>query len=322
MKRLIALCLMSCALLDAPAAPAPFVPKPIPRLLAIPQPYDQISFQREGQEIARYHYGTNLNRPFLFPLIGPAGAPLTRMGHPRDPVGHSHHNSAWIAHHDVNGVTFWGDRGTNAGRIVHQRLEPLLDDAGDVASVTAHNAWMDRSNRPLLLERRQMVVTLLPRKEYLVVLDLEFTVPKGRGAVTFGATPFGLAAVRMAKSIGVRDGGGRIRNSEGGVDEKGVFWKSAKWVDYSGVSTGSTVEGITLMDHPMNPRHPSAFHVRDDGWMGACLSHGGPVAVEPGRGLRVRYGLYVHAGLPEPAAIETRWNEFTTLSLPEPLKRD
>jgi hypothetical protein len=304
--------------LSSGAAPAPLTPRPIPRLLLVPQPYDQISFQRDGQEIARYHYGTNLPRPFLFPLIGPSGAVLTRLGHPHDPVGHSHHNSAWIAHHDVNGVTFWSDRGTNHGRIVHQRLEPLLDDAGEVASLAAHNAWLDRSNRVLLLERRQIVVSLLPQGEYWVVLDLEFSVPKGRGPVTFGQTSFGLAAVRMAKSLGVRDGGGRIRNSAGGVNEKEVFWQPARWVDYSGASTGSTIEGITLMDHPQNPQHPSPFHVRDDGWMGACLSQGGPVRVEENRPLRVRYGLYVHRGLPEPQALEARWVEFARLVLLAP----
>ena len=29
------------------------------------------------------------------------------MGHPHDPVGHSHHNSVWIAHESVNGESFW-----------------------------------------------------------------------------------------------------------------------------------------------------------------------------------------------------------------------
>ena len=54
---------------------------------------------------------------------------------------------------------------------------------------------------------------------------------------TFGKTPFGLVGVRMAKPIGIHDGGGTIRNSEGNVDEQGdngCFWKRARWCDYSG----------------------------------------------------------------------------------------
>jgi hypothetical protein len=64
------------------------------------------------------------------------------------------------------------------------------------------------------------------------------------GAVTLGQTPFGLLGVRMAKSIGVADGGGRILNSEGGVNEVGCFRKAARWVDYSGPVTADVDEGI------------------------------------------------------------------------------
>ena len=55
-----------------------------PHAQAVPQPYDQISFQRDGEEIARYHFGPDLRRPFIFPANGPSGISLTRMGHPTD----------------------------------------------------------------------------------------------------------------------------------------------------------------------------------------------------------------------------------------------
>ena len=43
---------------------------------------------------------------------------------------------------------------------------------------------------------------------------------------------------------GVHDGGGTIRNSEGGVNEAGVFWKPARWCDYSGrIQTGAERRG-------------------------------------------------------------------------------
>ena len=37
------------------------------------------------------------------------------------------------------------------------------------------------------------------------------------------------------------------------------------------------------MDHPGNPNHPSAFHVREDGWMGASLTFKAPITIEPGK---------------------------------------
>src|SRR5436305_647127 len=85
--------------------------KAVPVMQAIPLPHKEVSFQRDGVEIARYVFGHDLNRPFVFPVIGPSGRSLTRMGHPHDPETHSHHNSVWISHRDINGFNFWEDRG-------------------------------------------------------------------------------------------------------------------------------------------------------------------------------------------------------------------
>jgi hypothetical protein len=291
----------------AAASDAHGQPKPAPRMQAVPQPYDQIAFQRDGAEIARYHFGGALKRPFVYPLIGPSGRSLTRMGHPHDPVSHSHHNSVWISHNDVNGVSFWADAGKSLGRIVQQKIEKLTD-ADNEASVTALNAWIDdTSKKALLTERRKTTVQLLEKGEWLLILDLHF---EAKETVTLGRSQFGMVGVRMAKSIGVNDGNGTIRNSEGKVNEKEVFWRAAKWVDYSGAIMGRTVEGITLFDHPSNPNHPSVFHVRNDGWMGASLTFDGPRKIEPGQPLRLRYGLYVHAGQPSVEALERRWSGF------------
>src|SRR5688500_2201321 len=113
-------------------------PKPVPLMQAVPQPYGQVSLQRDGKEIARYHFGPGLRRPFVFPVVGPAGRSLTRMGHPHDPESHSHHNSVWVSHNDVDGVSFWDDRAR--GRIVHRRVEKF-DDRDDAASVTTVSEW-------------------------------------------------------------------------------------------------------------------------------------------------------------------------------------
>lgn len=287
-------------------------PGAFPRLQVVPLPYDQAAIEDRGQPLTVYHFGAALHRPFLFPIHGPSGRRLTRMGHPHDPVGHSHHNSLWVSHHDVDGVDYWSDRG--GGKIRHQRILQYRDGA-DEASILTQNHWVDAQGRVQLHETRRMAVRPLADGQWLLVLDLQLVPPAGQ--VTLGKTPFGLVGLRMAKTIGVRDGGGLIRNSAGGHNEKGVFWKPAAWVDYSGHILPDRQEGITLLDHPDNPNHPTVFHVRDDGWLGPSLTFAGPRTITAEEPLRLRYGFYIHAGVPAPEDLQKQWRAFAQLPLEE-----
>lgn len=303
--------------------------KPVPVMQVLPLPHDQASFTRNGKEISRYHFAKTLNRPFLYPIIGPSGRSLTRMGHPHDPTSHSHHNSVWLSHHVVEGVSFWTDRGD--GIIEHQRVIKYDDGDGE-ASILALIHWnatgkgKDADGKPhaartLLVERRKMTVRPLPKGESLILIDVQFHPGPGLKQVTINENPFGLIGVRMAKTLGIHDGGGLIRNSEGNVNEKGddgCFRKPAKWCDYSGRITNDAIEGITLMDHPSNVSHPTPFHVRGDGWMGACLSLAGERKVTTDKPMRLRYGLYIHNGAPESKKLEAKWQAFAKEKL-EPL---
>lgn len=274
----------------------------------IPMPYHQASFQRDGAEIARYHFGPSLHRPFIFPVIGPSGRSLTRMGHPHDPESHSHHNSVWISHHDVGGTDFWSDGGK--GKVRHKRIIKFEDGAKS-SSILTENQWVTNKGIVLLHEIRRVTTMTLDDSEWLMIIDMEFKA--NNSPVTLGKTPFGMIGVRMAKTIGVNDGGGTIRNSEGAVNEKDVFWKRARWVDYSGPIASGKLEGITLFDHPDNPNFPTYFHVRNDGWMGASLTHDGPRTIQPDKPLRLRYGLYIHNDRKATDVIQVKWKQFTKI---------
>jgi hypothetical protein len=289
--------------------------KPVPRMQVLPLPEDQASVACDGREIARYYFGKDLYRPFLYPIIGPSGRSLTRMGHPRDPNTHSHHNSVWISHHDVNGVGFWNDAKTSEGRIVHQKVI-RYEDTNDEALIEVQNAWIDGAGRgkTLLEEQRAMRFRPQERGQWLLILDVTFSAAKQ--PVTLGKTNFGFTGVRMAKTIDVHDGGGMIRNSEGAVNERQVHEKPARWVDYSGPITPTAQEGITLLDHPQNENHPTVFHVRDDGWMGAAFNFSAPRTIEPGQPLKLRYGLWVHSGIPTAATIDEQFAAFAKIGDP------
>ena len=112
-------------------------------------------------------------------------------------------------------------------------------------------------------------------------------------------------------------GGGKLTSSEGQKGEANIFGKRSRWVDYSGpvavgrASTRKTViEGITYFDHPDNPRYPTCWHVREDGWMEAsfCMREGFVVArVQP---LTLRYLLSAHSGSYNGASAEAEHAAF------------
>jgi hypothetical protein len=311
--------LLSVAMSAAAEADAPkTVSKPVPAMQVVPLPHDEASFQYLGRELTRYHFSSTQQRPFCYPMQGSDGRSLTRMGHPHDPITHSHHNSVWISHQNVAGVDFWADHadhGQAIGRIVPQRVEQY-EDGDRSAWLLCVNAWQTGDGKTLLLERRRIEVDAAGEDNWLMLMDLQLETP-GSEPVTLGKTPFGLIGVRMAKTIGVNDGGGRILNSAGQRNEKEMFRKPARWVDYSGPVTNERHGGITLMDHPSNAGSPAPFHVRDDGWMGACLTLNAELVIEPGKPLRLRYGLWRHDGEPEATEIESHWKPFAETALPK-----
>ena len=289
--------------------------KPVPEMQAIPLPEKGISFQHQGRELTRLYAAPDQQRPFLFPMMAPCGVSLTRMGHPRDPVSHSHHNSVWISHFNIGDTNFWEDRTKpGAGKIVLQKIERLWDSA-DRCGCTMLNDWVQTGTPEVkILQERRTLEIWRPDAEgnWLLVIDIEFSTAAEQ-PVVIAETPFGPIGVRMAKTIGVNDGGGRILNSSGQRNEAECFRKPARWVDYSGPLTAKDFGGVALFDHPNNPNHPNAFHVRNDGWMGATLTFTGPLSVEREKPIKLRYGLWSHAGVPTQEAIEAQWKAFSIL---------
>ena len=275
-----------------------------PKVQAIPMQSEAVSFRIDDTEIARHNSGWDMQRPYLFPVLGPSGRMLTRMGHPHDPITHRHHYSVWVAHHDINGVDFWTD-GPDYGKQIH-RTVLALEDGVDSAAAKIGIDWTAPDGTKLVDEERTYRVTDLPDNERLIELHLRLSPMEA--PLTLGPTPFGLPAVRVAKTICVADGGGQILNSEGASGEDAIFWQRAAWCDYSGPVASDEWNGIALMSHASNFKHEAEWHVRVDGWMGACLSREAEMEIqEP---LELRYGLYTHHGSPNEADVTGAYARF------------
>ncbi|MEM2904456.1 MAG: PmoA family protein [Candidatus Bathyarchaeia archaeon] len=262
-----------------------------PLVEAVPHP-DRVAFMADGKELLGYVFNPLGSRPFLFPVVGPAGRYVTRIGHPHDPAGHSHHLSVWLGHRSVNGVNFW-EESADAGRQIHRRVAAVSDE-GARSSITSQVDWVTAAGETLMVEARTVCLRLLAdTREFLIDLKHVFEASSN---ISLAKTPFGLLGVRVAKTMTVNDGGGTVTTSEGMRDEKEAFWKRGRWCDYSGPVTPSEWNGLTLFDHPGNPDYPPCWHVRNDGWM--CPSHflEKGIDLKKGEHLNTKYRIYVHSG--------------------------
>ena len=262
-----------------------------PRCQIVPLPDHQVSFEINGEERLRWHFGPSYPRPFFYPLVGPSGGSLTRMGHP-GAANHDHHRSVWFAHHDVQGIDFWSDRSEAR---VRQKQWLCYRDGDDEAIMGTLLGWYGGEDGGELMEQ-ELIAAVRPGDGGETLVELQATFRPKAEMLEFGKTNFGFLAVRVAKHISAHFGGGELTNSEGVRGEPQTFGQPARWMDYSGPSPSDGIEGITYFDHPTNLGFPSHWHVREDGWMGASLCMHGPRTTNREQPLVLRYLLHLHGG--------------------------
>jgi hypothetical protein len=276
-----------------------------PRVQVIPQ-IGRASLCLDGFERVGYEFGEGASRPFLYPLMGPSGAVLTRLGHPK-PIGHEHHKSVWFGHKSVAGINFWEEQPGTDIRIRHRRVR-LYRDGHDWGGLVADLDWW-AEGRSIL--RQELTIVIGPGRFNGYTLDLQSRFESAEGRpVELGRTNFGFLGVRVAKTMSEQFGGGQLTDARGARGEAAIFGTASRWVDYSGPSAPGTVEGICVMDHPSNSNQPTHWHVRGDGWIGASFNRVSPYGVARDHPLTLRYRLLVHSGNADPVVLNPAWEAF------------
>ncbi|MCH9653615.1 MAG: PmoA family protein [Planctomycetes bacterium] len=290
-----------------------------PQCEIIPLPDFQFSFRVKGKERLRWHHDPQYSRPFFYPLTGPAGIPLTRIGHPGAP-NHDHHRSVWFAHHKVLGINFWAE---NTGAKIIQKRWLSIDERDDEAILAVELEWFD-GHDPTPLLRQESISAIRTNNSDELFLELQSTFYPTAESLEFQKTNFGFLAVRVAKSISSFFGGGTITNSRQQVDEKNIFGKPAEWMDYSGPVAPDVKEGITYYYHPSNSSSGAqdtvCWHVREDGWMGASPCMFGALETTRKAPLTFRFLLQAHAGELDHTRAQKIYQEFAG-SLPYQIKK-
>jgi hypothetical protein len=260
----------------------------------------------DGAYFTCYHFGPEVVRPYLYPILASGGAGVTRnwpmvSDVPGETQDHPHHKGLWTAHGDVNGVNNWAES-PGHGYMVHRGFTRLYN--GSVAGgFTQELDWTDAEGNTVLSETRRVRFYNTPPEARL--FDWEVALHASEGEVLLADTKEGgLISVRVATSMDAR-GEGRIENGYGGRQEAETWGRRAPWCDYAG-PVGNARRGICLMDHLDNPRHPTHWHVRDYGLMTAnCFGlhdfTGDPdnrwdLVIPAGESRTWRYRVLVHEG--------------------------
>jgi hypothetical protein len=287
---------------------------------------DRVRVEINGEPFTEYVF-KDVPRPICYPLLGPAGLPMTRNfpmkevpGEDRD---HKHHRSLWFTHGAVNGHDFWAEA-RDFGKIVHDGFAEVTSGK-DAGVIRSKNKWVASDGKVIATDELTLRVYNRPANERL--FDFEITIHASNGEVTFGDTKEGSMALRLNETMRLKHNKentgkptGHIINSEGVRD--GATWgKRAAWCDYYGPVEGKTV-GIAIFDHPQNPRHPTWWHVRDYGLFAANPfgrhdfeslpdKNAGNLVVPAGKSVTFRYRFYIHEGDEKQAKVADRYTEYT-----------
>jgi hypothetical protein len=302
---------------------------------------DHLDFLAGHDLVGRYQYAAvadlPLAKPYLWPLHGPGGVPLTRdwpmmKDAPGGSKDHPHQKSVWFCHGDVipegmeiktkpkgvDGIDFWSE-GKGHGRILcRQQAEPKAAD--DHGAIVTLNEWQTADGLKVLDETRTISLYDFGETRLFVFdVDLQASVMP----ITFGDTKEGSFGIRINDGITEKSGNGKIENAEGKTREKNCWGQLSPWCDYSGPINGKTA-GVAILDHPKN-RYPACWHSRDYGLMAANPfgrnRSGFPamkgrtdlVKLDKGEHLKLRYGLLVHPGDAKEGKVAEYFQRFVKL---------
>lgn len=266
----------------------------------------------DGRLLTAYRFPESGARPFLYPIVGPAGMSLTAWA----PPDHPHHASLWFAHGKVSlegraPVDLWLDR-KREGHLRHDGF--LAQEVADrQVRFLARQSWLTGTPRqpgePLLHSLLGVTIWTGERGDWF--MDLSLALSATCGALELGSTnESGLPMLRMADTVDVRDGGA-VTDSEGRRNEAEIFGQRARWCDYSGPVNGREWNGITWLDHPGNRGHPAPWFVRDYGpWAPHVNYFAGPIHLARGETLTFRFRLHIHGGMVDAGQAEALWEAF------------
>src|SRR5438034_10243681 len=117
---------------------------------------DRLRIEINGELFTEYHF-KNASRPFLYPVFGPQGLPMTRDWPMKESENeehdHKHHRPLWLDHGEKNGDDFCTEE-PRAGKTIHEEFTEIK--AGREAGIIrSKNKYVAPDGKIIATDERQ-----------------------------------------------------------------------------------------------------------------------------------------------------------------------
>jgi hypothetical protein len=268
---------------------------------------DAISIERIGgqkvlQYVLRQPTGSKLSvasAGYIHPLATPKGVTVTDVA----PDDHRHHRGVFLAFVEMHGKQDgdfwgWGEHAPKDGRVIkHVAHKIVAGKSSGPWGFEIHNQWL--AGGESMIEEQLDLKPAWHDAANVVYLRYSLTPTSDTRLPRWAFSGF---CVRLRKD------GEVVYTSPEGVVERPALdhlkpelnWPAADWYDATVKLADGGQAGVTVVDHPGNPR--STWHNETRIRMiNPCIVAPGEVALKQGQPLTLRYCLIVHDG---PAPIE------------------
>lgn len=276
-----------------------------------------VSLLSGGMPTWTYHFDAAGGFPYFHPLTLGDGAVLTAFS----PEDHPWHRGLWFSWKFINGVNYWDWAGKKESvpNGMTERVGVETVRGGGQQPVTIEMTLQYKHGADIVATEKRRVVVSLPQPDgsYLLDWSATFTAPDKK--VVFDRTPpgevfyggYGGFTYRATKDLCEI----RVVDSEGRTAKDG-HGKQARWMDFSGkIGRDGVIAGVTIFDHPKNPRHPTPWYVETQGiqFFGPAMLFHKPFQLSAGESFALRYRVLVHPGYGEAAILAKHWKTFAAL---------
>lgn len=238
-----------------------------------------------GEILWQLNYSRDEDKPYFYPLRNLDGVNLVL----KRPEDHPWHRGLWFSWKYINGVNYWEEdqkRGLSEGRSLIENIQ--IDKASDYSANIEMLIHYSPENEPVVLTESRTLFISSPNSKGTYYIDwkhtftaktnnviLDRTLPEkfegpgygGYAGLGFRANDQDLVAIEFT-------------DSEGWVNNESLVGhgEKARWMNFNGKvrNVANKSAGLTIFDHPENPRHPTPWYIwfrREGNGSGSNYSH-------------------------------------------------